>query len=140
MQSASCSREAKPAKPEPRACMSKTRLTPPCAMGSRFFQDESTSKSVRQARTRCLRGDVEKAEQYIREAVEMFGGDERSVAVASGRLADILFPWCRLDEALTIRQEKELPAYERLGGRAVVGRLPNHDRPTPLATWAFRGR
>jgi hypothetical protein len=34
-------------------------------------------------------------------------GDEHQATLASGRLADILVAWGRLDEALAIRQEKE---------------------------------
>jgi tetratricopeptide (TPR) repeat protein len=62
-------------------------------------------------------GKVEKAEQYITEAIERFTrlADERQATVASGRLADILQARGQLDEALAIRREKELPVYERLG-------------------------
>jgi ATP/maltotriose-dependent transcriptional regulator MalT len=62
-------------------------------------------------------GEVEKAEQYIRQAEELFArlGEEGNAAVASGRLADILYARGQLDEALAIRQEKQLPVYERLG-------------------------
>ncbi len=63
------------------------------------------------------KGDVAKAEQYIRQAIGLFAKlrKENQEAVANGRLADILFRRGRLDEALAIRQEKELPVYERLG-------------------------
>jgi hypothetical protein len=37
------------------------------------------------------------------------------VAEAQGRIADILQARGQLDEALRIRQEEELPVYERLG-------------------------
>jgi tetratricopeptide (TPR) repeat protein len=62
-------------------------------------------------------GKVGEAEQYITEAIERFTrlDDERQATVASGRLADILQARGRLDEALAIRREKELPVFERLG-------------------------
>jgi hypothetical protein len=39
----------------------------------------------------------------------------RSLAISHGRIADILQARGQLDEALAIRQQKELPVYERLG-------------------------
>ena len=63
------------------------------------------------------KGEVGIAEQYITQAIELFAhlDDERQVCVASGRLADILHARGQLDKALAIRQEKQLPVYERLG-------------------------
>ncbi|MFC1997335.1 tetratricopeptide repeat protein [Chloroflexota bacterium] len=40
---------------------------------------------------------------------------ERGVSVTSGQIADILYARGELDEALRIRQEEELPVYEKLG-------------------------
>ncbi|MFN9872802.1 MAG: hypothetical protein ACK55E_15385, partial [Cyanobacteriota bacterium] len=42
-------------------------------------------------------------------------GDVRSKAVTMGKIADVLQAREQLDEALRIRQEEELPVYERLG-------------------------
>ena len=42
-------------------------------------------------------------------------GDVRSWAVTLGQIADVLQARGQLDEALRIRQEEELPIYERLG-------------------------
>ena len=42
-------------------------------------------------------------------------GAEREVALAAGLIADILQARGQLDDALKIRQEDELPVYERLG-------------------------
>ncbi len=41
----------------------------------------------------------------------------RSWAVTLGQIADVLQARGQLDEALRIRQEEELPTYERLGAR-----------------------
>ncbi|MGC8470153.1 MAG: hypothetical protein ACP5NI_09645, partial [Acetobacteraceae bacterium] len=41
--------------------------------------------------------------------------DDRSRAVVSGRIADILQARGQLDEALRIRREEQLPVYDRLG-------------------------
>ncbi|MEI2771279.1 MAG: tetratricopeptide repeat protein [Candidatus Competibacter sp.] len=54
-------------------------------------------------------------------------GEEREAALALGRIADVCQARGQLDEALRIRQEEELPVYERLGdvrSRAVtLGRI-----------------
>ena len=42
-------------------------------------------------------------------------GAERDAALASGLIADILQARGQLDEALKIRNEEQLPVYERLG-------------------------
>jgi len=42
-------------------------------------------------------------------------GDVRSLAVAQGKIADVLMDRGELDEALRIRREEQLPVYERLG-------------------------
>lgn len=42
-------------------------------------------------------------------------GDVRARAVTLGQIADVLQAQGQLDEALRIRQEEELPVYERLG-------------------------
>ena len=42
-------------------------------------------------------------------------GDDRSVAITQGKIADILQSRGDLEEALRIRREEELPVYERLG-------------------------
>ena len=59
-------------------------------------------------------GRVDEAESAYRDAVAA-AADERSRAVALGRVADILQARGGLDEALRIRREEELPVYERLG-------------------------
>ncbi|QTR45404.1 tetratricopeptide repeat protein [Thiothrix litoralis] len=64
------------------------------------------------------RGDLASAEKRLRDfAVPMFRqvGNTRSVAVAYGRIADILQARGQLDEALNIRQTEQLPVYEKLG-------------------------
>ncbi|KYF60058.1 hypothetical protein BE04_46405 [Sorangium cellulosum] len=56
---------------------------------------------------------AEAAEQKL--AVDRDTRDEREAALAAGCRADILQARGQLDEALRIRQEEELPVYERLG-------------------------
>jgi hypothetical protein len=58
------------------------------------------------------------AENRLREfALPMFKriGNTRSVAVAYGRIADILQARGQLDEVLNIWQTEQLPVYEKLG-------------------------
>ncbi len=47
-------------------------------------------------------------------------GDDRGIALAQGLVADVLAARGQLDEALRIRQEEELPVYERLGARREI--------------------
>ena len=62
-------------------------------------------------------GEIDAAEKLLSEAADVFGslGDVRSRAVTMGQIADILQARGQLDEALKIRNEEELPVYERLG-------------------------
>ena len=47
--------------------------------------------------------------------------DERSIAIAQGRIADIFQERGQLDEAFRIRTEEQLPVFEKLGEvRAIV--------------------
>ena len=62
-------------------------------------------------------GEIEQAEAAYRHARDALSntGDRRRIAVAEGRIADILQDRGELDEALRIRIEEELPVYEELG-------------------------
>ena len=62
-------------------------------------------------------GNVEEAEAAYRKARAALSSldDHRLIAIAEGRIADILETRGELDEALRIRTEKELPVFERLG-------------------------
>ncbi len=62
-------------------------------------------------------GDLDGAEQTFREAIghAEAAGDEQSVAVAQGQIADILQARGQLDEALRIRTDVQLPVFQRLG-------------------------
>lgn len=74
-------------------------------------------------------GNIERAEAAAREmlSLSIAEHDERNIALAEGAAADILMKRGNYDEALRIRQEKELPVFERLGlevDRAMVmGRI-----------------
>ena len=59
-------------------------------------------------------GRVAEAESAY-QAAAATATDERSRAIAMGRVADILQARGALDEALRIRREEELPVYDRLG-------------------------
>ena len=63
------------------------------------------------------RDGPKKAIERLREAITRLdqAGDERSATITKGKIADILYRRGELDEALRIRQEEELPVYERLG-------------------------
>ncbi len=64
------------------------------------------------------RGELDKALRIRREellSVYERLGDVRAVAVAKGKIADVLSARGELDEALRIRQEETLPVYERVG-------------------------
>jgi tetratricopeptide (TPR) repeat protein len=62
-------------------------------------------------------GDLDAALRFAREKRDLDSrrGEEREAALASGLIADILQARGQLDEALRIRQEEQLPVYERLG-------------------------
>nr|WP_319566593.1 metallophosphoesterase [uncultured Rhodoferax sp.] len=62
-------------------------------------------------------GDMEVALSYAQQKfkVDQASGDEREQVLARGAQADILQARGQLDEALRIRQEEQLPVYERLG-------------------------
>jgi tetratricopeptide (TPR) repeat protein len=61
-------------------------------------------------------GDIDTAERLLNEAAASFAAleDERSRAIAMGRIADILASRGQLDQALKIHREEELAVYERL--------------------------
>ena len=63
------------------------------------------------------RGELDQAGQLLRDAWQLFtnGGSEREAAAAMGTIASIAYQRGNYDEALRIRQEVQLPAYERLG-------------------------
>jgi tetratricopeptide (TPR) repeat protein len=71
-------------------------------------------------------GQPDKAQRVFDAALELLGSDvhfQWRRAVIRGGIADILVSRGQLDEALRIREEEELPVYERLGDvreRAVV--------------------
>jgi tetratricopeptide (TPR) repeat protein len=50
-----------------------------------------------------------------KQALDKTRGEDRGAALAAGIVADILQARGQLDEALRIRQEEQLPVYERLG-------------------------
>ena len=74
-------------------------------------------------------GEVAQAETAYLQARDALSNldDRRRLAIASGRIADILQARGELDEALRIRIEKQLPVFERLGdvrSRAIIqGRI-----------------
>jgi tetratricopeptide (TPR) repeat protein len=72
---------------------------------------------LRRAERLAQTGAVAAAEDLTRSALAAFqkAGDERAVAVAAGQIADILQARGDTDEALRIRQEEQLPVFERLG-------------------------
>jgi tetratricopeptide (TPR) repeat protein len=63
------------------------------------------------------RGELDQAEQLLRHACQLFtaAGSELEAASAMGSIADIAYQRGDYDEALRIRREVQLPAYERLG-------------------------
>ena len=72
---------------------------------------------LRRAERLMQTGRIEEAEVLTRAALKTLeaAGDDRSIAIAQGQIADILQARGALDEALRIRREEELPVYERLG-------------------------
>jgi tetratricopeptide (TPR) repeat protein len=62
-----------------------------------------------------LAGQVFGQAQHHRVIPIFWVGDVRSRAITWGKIADILFSRGKLDEALRIRMEEELPVYDRLG-------------------------
>ncbi|WP_315781083.1 MULTISPECIES: CHAT domain-containing protein [unclassified Bradyrhizobium] len=78
-------------------------------------------------RARRLRqsGRLEEAESSFEQARNLaeMAGHELNAIIARGEIANILASRGELDEALRIRQQEELPVYERLGesrGRAIT--------------------
>lgn len=62
-------------------------------------------------------GDTKEAEKVYQQAERVLAKseDRRRLAVARGRIADILALRGRLDEALQLRRTEELPVYKELG-------------------------
>jgi tetratricopeptide (TPR) repeat protein len=86
--------------------------------------DQHGTDSLDQARVTTERarrfitlGEPEQAEQLLRHAHHLFtaAGSELEAATAMGEIADIAYQRGDYDEALRIRQDVELPVYERLG-------------------------
>jgi tetratricopeptide (TPR) repeat protein len=75
-----------------------------------------------QAKRLLTRGDVEQTERLFWQAHQMFvsGGSELEASVTMGSIADIAYQRGDYDEALRIRHEVELPAYERLGDTRAI--------------------
>ena len=69
------------------------------------------------ARHLITRGDPEQAGQLLRHAYQLFtaAGSEAEAAAVTGSIADIAYLRGDYDEALRIRREIQLPAFERLG-------------------------
>ncbi len=74
------------------------------------------SNLLRIATARQTEGRVDEAERFLDQAVAHFeaAGAERDRAIARGHIADILHGRGELDQALRIRQDEQLPVYERL--------------------------
>lgn len=70
-----------------------------------------------QARHLITRGEPAQAEQALQQAHQLFttAGAEDEAATVMGIIADIAYDRGELDEALRIRREITLPAFERLG-------------------------
>jgi hypothetical protein len=62
-------------------------------------------------------GQLDQAMEVARQKADLDGkrGEDREVALAMGKVADIRQARGELDEALRIRREEELPVYEKLG-------------------------
>ena len=78
---------------------------------------EMASLLLRIGQRRVSTGETEEALEDFRAGARMFGdlGIERDAAICKGQIGDIYYARGDLDEALRIRQEEELPVYERLG-------------------------
>ncbi|MEK2491064.1 tetratricopeptide repeat protein [Kitasatospora purpeofusca] len=63
------------------------------------------------------RGEAGQAETLLHQARQLFTdlGDTREAAITWGHIADVLQQRGEVDEALRIRHEIELPAFERIG-------------------------
>ncbi|BAJ27690.1 MULTISPECIES: CHAT domain-containing protein [Kitasatospora] len=63
------------------------------------------------------RGETGRAETLLHQARQLFTalGDTREAAITWGKIADILEQRGEMEEALRIRQEVELPEYQRIG-------------------------
>jgi tetratricopeptide (TPR) repeat protein len=70
-----------------------------------------------QGRRLITRGEPERAGQLLQQAHQLFTaeGSEAEAAAAMGEIANIAYDRGDYDEALRIRQEVQLPVYERLG-------------------------
>ncbi|MFF0022328.1 CHAT domain-containing protein, partial [Streptomyces sp. NPDC005496] len=68
------------------------------------------------------RGEIDQAENQLHQARQLFtdAGDTRSVAIIWGQIADIVERRGEVDEALRIRREIALPAFERIGSTREV--------------------
>ena len=90
------------------------------ALGANPRQGEQASRGrllARAADAWLLRGQPDSAMEVLEEAERVFKDidDVRSRAVTMGKIADIFERRGKLDEALRIRREEQLPVYERLG-------------------------
>ncbi|MDD2892882.1 MAG: tetratricopeptide repeat protein [Halothiobacillaceae bacterium] len=69
------------------------------------------------SRIEMRRGNLDNALNYAESAKNLFNNHDhiREKAIASGQIADVFQARGQLDEALRIRQEEQLPVYEKLG-------------------------
>ena len=69
------------------------------------------------ARRLITRGELDQAERLLQHAYQLFtnGDSELEAAATMGAIATIAYRRGEYDEALRIRREVQLPAYERLG-------------------------
>jgi len=81
------------------------------------LSDADTGLLLEAAAIHEMLGEWDQAVQAAKTALACYdeNDDRRGVANAQGKIADILQARGELDEALRIREEEELPVYERLG-------------------------
>jgi tetratricopeptide (TPR) repeat protein len=88
-----------------------------CAEDDRPGRSQIAQLELRRAERFVSLGRLTDAEALSRSALKAFRTleDDRMSAMALGKIAEILFRRGKLDEALRIRREEELPVYERIG-------------------------
>ncbi|PRQ04625.1 CHAT domain protein [Enhygromyxa salina] len=84
---------------------------------AQYSRDDHSRANYNLAMSMARRGRVQEAEVCLRKALKLLEGSqsERDRAIITGRLGDILVIQGRFAEALTIREEIELPIYLRSG-------------------------
>ncbi len=78
-------------------------------------ESDRSALNLRIAHLQESLGRLDESHRHAQDALRLAGTDTRARASALGKIADILQARGDLDEAMRIRQEEEIPVYEKIG-------------------------